>query len=120
MTSNQHTTLDIEERMMKFSINVFMIVKNLPKNHQNEVVAKQLTRSASSIGANFVEANNASSRADFRNKIFISKKEAAETRYWLRLLGAVNDSVDTSPLLDVCTQFLFILQKIVSTLKVAR
>jgi four helix bundle protein len=48
----------------------------------------QLLRSATSIGANYCEANNASSKKDFRNKIFICKKEAQETKYWLRILGS--------------------------------
>ncbi|NLC31601.1 MAG: four helix bundle protein [Candidatus Moranbacteria bacterium] len=55
----------------------------------------QLIRSATGIGANYCEANNASSKKDFRNKIFICKKEAQETKYWLRMMaGCLNDRKD--------------------------
>lgn len=106
--------------MLNFSINVIETCRIIPKTTESEVIKKQLGRSSSSIGANYIEANNASSRIDFRNKIFIAKKEAAETRYWLRILSLVNPQVDTKELLDECSQFLFILQKIVSSLKAAK
>ena len=51
----------------------------------------QLIRSGTSIGANYTEANGASSRKDFKNKIYICKKEAMETKYWLRLLVKKNE-----------------------------
>lgn len=81
------------------------------------VLVSQLIRAATSIGANYAEANNAASKQDFRNKIFIAKKEAAESRYWLRLFSRLNPSIDTAVLIDKASQLLLILQKIISTLK---
>jgi len=51
---------------------------------------KQLIRAATSIGANYMEANGASSKKDFKNKIYICKKEARETKYWLQLIAKSN------------------------------
>lgn len=120
MNNSQHISEQIEERMRRFAVNTLRISRGLPKSTENEIIIKQLVRSSSSIGANFIEANNASSKNDFRNKIFISKKEAAETRYWLQILAASNPSVDVSLLLDECSQFLFILQKTISSLKASK
>ena len=79
---------------------------------------EQLTKSATSIGANYAEANNASSKTDFRNKIFIAKKEAAETKYWLELFAEVCEDKETCrQLWKECHYILMTLQKIVSTLK---
>lgn len=58
----------------------------LPKTAAGMVLAKQLIRSGTSIGANMEEADGASSKNDFINKVTISRKEARETRYWLRLI----------------------------------
>jgi len=117
MKSSQRISEQIEERMLSFSVKIIETGRILPKTAENEIIKKQLVRSSSSIGANYIEANNAASKSDFRNKIFIAKKEAAETRYWLRILSTTNPSIETSALLDECSQFLFILQKIISTLK---
>lgn len=120
MDNSQRISEQIELRMLKFATDVIELVKEIPNSTENEVVKKQLVRSSSSIGANFIEANNASSRIDFRNKIFISKKEASETRYWLKILAATNQGLKIDQLLDECSQFVFILQKTVSSLKNAK
>lgn len=79
---------------------------------------EQLTKSATSIGANYAEANNAASKQDFRNKIFIAKKEAAETKYWLELFSEVHNDKDfCRELWQECHYILMTLQKIISTLK---
>ena len=82
---------DLEERTSKFSENVIDICKTIKPNLINTPIITQLIRSSTSIGANYMEANNASSRKDFANKIFISKKEAQETKYWLRMLSKAVD-----------------------------
>lgn len=117
MSISQDKSKQLEDRMIVFALGAIASTKEIPKNTENEVISKQLIRSSTSIGANYAEANNAASKLDFRNKIFTAKKEAAETRYWLRLLTSVNPSVDISSLLDEANQLLFILQKIISTLK---
>lgn len=68
-----------EERTAKFGEDVIGLCKGIKINIYNEPVIKQILRSATSVGANYCEANNASSRKDFRNKIFICKKEIQET-----------------------------------------
>ena len=117
MSSSQDKSRQFEERTQDFALEIILFTKKVPKSVENEVIVKQLIRSSSSVGANYVEANNASSKQDFRNKIFIAKKEAAESRYWLQLLSKANSSLDVANLIDESSQLLFILQKIVSTLK---
>ena len=78
---------DLEERTAKFGEGIIDFVKTLKQNRVNYVLVSQLVRSATSIGANYCEANNASSKSDFRNKIFICKKESQETKHWLRMLS---------------------------------
>lgn len=117
MTILQGQSQQLENRMLDFSAAVIGVIRQLPKSTENEILGRQLIRSSSSIGANYSEAINAASRIDFRNKIFIAKKEAAETRYWLRLLQSINNTQIDTHLLDESSQLIFILQKIVSTLK---
>ncbi len=106
-----------EDRLTSFSISIVLTIKNLPNTTENKIITSQLVRSSTSIGANYAEAINAISKMDFRNKIFISKKEASETRYWLRILEATNPELDASNELGEINELLLILQKIVSTLK---
>ena len=76
---------DLEERTFKFAKRAIQYFKNLPRNVANLEIAKQGIRSSGSIGANFIEANEAFSRKDFLMRVKISRKEAKETIYWLRL-----------------------------------
>lgn len=77
---------DLEERTFEFARRVRAFVKQLPKTICNVEDVKQVVRSSGSIGANYIEANEALSKKDFRMRVKISRKEAKETRYWLRLL----------------------------------
>ena len=73
----------LERRMLVFAANV---IRKLERDKNISLrIADQLIRSSSSIGANYAEARNAVSRLDFRNKVYIAKKEAAETRFWIDL-----------------------------------
>ena len=103
--------------MLDFSFAIIQLTKLAPITPENKIITDQIIRSSSSVGANYAEANNAASKLDFRNKIFIAKKEAAETRYWLRLFSKANPDIDINTHLDECNQMIFILQKIVSTMK---
>lgn len=78
---------DLEERCCKFSEAIIDFLKALPRDRLLDPLATQLVRSATSIGANYAEANQASSKKDFRNKITICKKEANESKYWLRMIA---------------------------------
>src|SRR5947208_17038046 len=77
---------DLEERTKRFALAVLEFASSLPRNRAADVLVKQLLRSATSIGANYREANRAVSRADFANKVGTVQKEAAETQYWIELI----------------------------------
>ena len=81
---------DLEERTEKFGESVIEMVKSLKINEINKPLISQIIRSSTSIGANYVEANQASSKKDFRNKVAISQKESNETKHWLRMLAKAN------------------------------
>jgi four helix bundle protein len=76
---------DLEERTFKFAKRAMQYFKNLPRSVTSLEISKQGIRSSGSIGANFIEANEAFSRKDFLMRVKISRKEAKETIYWLRL-----------------------------------
>ena len=78
---------NLEKRTKTFSKNIINLLNDINKNEINRNIISQLIRSATSIGANYCEANNASSKKDFKNKIYICKKEAMETKHWLRMLA---------------------------------
>jgi four helix bundle protein len=111
-----HVNQQLEGRMLVFSV---AVVKHCARLKQPLVapLINQVVRSASSIGANFVEANNSSSKRDFRNKIFIAKKEANETKYWLSMFEKLGDTSDElKDLIRECQEFIMVLQKITSSL----
>lgn len=86
---------DLEERTEKFGEAVIDLVKTLRKNDYNSPLINQITKSSTSIGANYMEANGASSKRDFRNKISICLKETRETKHWLRMIARANPDKDT-------------------------
>ncbi len=77
---------DLEDRTYAFAKRVRIFVRSLPKTLGNLEDAKQLVRSSGSVGANYIEANESLSKKDFRHRIKICRKEAKESRYWLRLI----------------------------------
>lgn len=82
----------LEERTEQFARNVRILVASLPKSTANFEDGKQLIRASGSIGANYIEANEALGKKDFQFHIKISKKEAKECCFWLRLLTISNNS----------------------------
>jgi four helix bundle protein len=79
-------TYDLEDRTYEFAKWVRRFVKSLPGTECNREDVKQLARSSGSVGANYIEANEALGKKDFLMHIRIARKEAKESRYWLRLL----------------------------------
>ena len=77
---------DLEARTFKFAKDVVVFLKKLPLTIANREFFKQLIRSSSSVGANYLEANNCLGKKDFSRKIGICRKEAKESNYWLRLI----------------------------------
>ena len=77
-------------RLFRFAVDVIKMVKELGSSSALNVIRFQLTKSATSCGANYEEAQAACSRADFLNKVRISLKEMRESNYWLRILGELD------------------------------
>ena len=88
---NTKKVYDLEERTFIFAKDVRLFVKTLPKNIANIEDGKQVIRSSGSVGANYREANEALSKKDFIMRIKISRKEAKESNYWLRLIKETNN-----------------------------
>lgn len=78
---------DLEERTAKFGEDIIEFAKKIPRNPVTLPIIGQLVRAGTSIGANYCEADGAESRKDFKHKMGIGKKEAKETKYWLRMLS---------------------------------
>ncbi|MBP6506166.1 MAG: four helix bundle protein [Opitutaceae bacterium] len=76
---------ELEGRTLQFALTAIAFVNSLPRNTAGAVIGRQLLRSATSIGANYREAQRAESKADFIHKVAVAEKEAAETEYWLIL-----------------------------------
>ena len=85
---------DLEERTFRFAQKVRAFTKAIPKNIANQEDARQLVRSSGSIGANYIEANEALSKRDFLMRIKISRKESKESRFFLRLVDPGDDPVN--------------------------
>ena len=77
---------DLEDRTFEFAKKVRIFVKKLRKTIANIEDGKQVIKSSGSVGANYIEANESLSKKDFIMRIKICRKEAKESRYWLRLI----------------------------------
>ncbi|MCL5114907.1 MAG: four helix bundle protein [Patescibacteria group bacterium] len=110
---------DLEERTAKFGGEVIKFCKTLRQDAISRSLIDQLVRSATSIGANYQEANGASSRNDFRNKIHICKKETQETKHWLRMMGEcfADRKDELSILWKEAQELTLIFQKITSSVR---
>ncbi|MBI5306091.1 four helix bundle protein [Candidatus Wolfebacteria bacterium] len=110
---------NLEERTAKLGENIIEFCQNIKRDIIVNPILSQLVRSGTSIGANYMEANAASSRKDFRNKIFICKKEAQETKHWLRMLAKCvsNDKKEElKKIWQEAQELTMIFQKITSSL----
>ena len=83
---------DLEDRTLEFASNVRRFVKELKWSIANTEDGKQVVRSSGSVGANYIEANEALSKKDFKMRIKICRKEAKESRYWLKLIDTESNS----------------------------
>ena len=107
---------DLEDRTLEFAKKVVDLVKELPKNIANLELSSQIIRSASSVGANYREANDSLGKKDFAMRLRISRKEAKETYYWLQLISHSNPTLKEiiDLLLDECSQLTKILSSIIN------
>ena len=88
-TGNNKHRYDLEDRTLKYAKNINAYVNKLPKTISNNENGKQLIRAGGSVGANYIEANEALSKKDFLMRIKISRKETKESRYWLELTNSL-------------------------------
>jgi len=118
---NQNSKLkpELKQRAYQYSIKAIEFIDTLPKDISTDVIAKQLLRSTTSIGANIVEAKGASSKRDFTNFFSYSLKSANESLYWLGLLRDAKkiNSAQLSYLLNETKELANILGSSVLTLK---
>ncbi len=84
---------DLEERTFAFAQRVRAFVRGLKRTICNIEDGRQLVKASGSVGANYIEANEALSKKDFRMRVRISRKEAKESRYWLRLIDTDGDDL---------------------------
>ena len=79
--------IDIPRRTFAFAARVIRLIRRLPKDTAGQVIARQVAKSAASIGANVEEAQGSHSKAEFARHMGIARSEARETFYWLRLIA---------------------------------
>ena len=105
---NKRFGKELEERTKKFAVRIIRLSTSLPNTPEGRVVRNQMTKSGTSIGANYREANRARSKADFRNKINICEGEASETQYWMEVITKVEwlSAGQMKPDYDECSQLL--------------
>ncbi|MEW6358584.1 MAG: four helix bundle protein [Planctomycetota bacterium] len=91
--SEKKRKYDLEERTARFGEDVIAFAKKIPKGPVTLPLIDQLVRSATSVGANYCEADDAESKKDFRHKINTCRKEARETKHWLRMVVSAESSL---------------------------
>lgn len=87
---NKEFSKELEKRTRKFAVSIIRLSSNLPITPEGMAIRNQITKSGTSIGANYREANRARSKADFKNKIKICESEASETQYWIEVIVDAN------------------------------
>jgi four helix bundle protein len=88
--NNKEFSIELEKRTREFAVRIIRLSIKLPNTSESKVIKNQITKSGTSIGANYREANRSRSKADFRNKIRICESEASETQYWLEVIIDAN------------------------------
>ena len=86
--ANGKAVFDLEERTARFGESVIAFAKTIPLNEVTRCLISQLVRAGTSVGANYVEADDADSRKDFKFKIGLCRREAKETKHHLRMIVA--------------------------------
>ncbi len=118
MNKNQNSKkYDLEDRTFEFAKNCRLLVKKLPKTMGNFEDGKQLIRSSGSVHANYIEANESLSKKDFGFRVKICRKEAKESRSWLRLIDTEEDGLlkkESEILIQESTELMKIFGSIVS------
>ena len=108
---------DIRERALYFSLRVIEISEALPKNMTYDIIRKQLIKSGTSIGANIEEADGGVSKRDFINKAAIARKEARETKYWLRIINMRETEIELDKEIQEVQEIINILSTMIKNTK---
>jgi len=106
---------DIGERTFLFGVRVVRLVGQLPRTVAGYAIGRQVVRSGTSVGANVEEADAAESKRDFIHKMAIARKEAKETRFWLRIIleTPLLDTSEVRALLQESEELIRILSTII-------
>ena len=110
---------EIKNRTKKLAIKIILFTRNMPQKQEYWIIAKQLIRSSTSVGANYRAACRAKSKPDFIAKLGIVEEEADETLYWLELLAELNE-IDKVTLRELYKEMNEILSIVVASKKTAR
>jgi four helix bundle protein len=108
---------DLEERSLLYAKDVRTFVRKLPRSISNGEDVKQLVRASGSVGANYIEANEALSKKDAKHRLRIARKEAKESRYWLKLVWTNDDfelDAERYELIQEATELLQILSAMIN------
>ena len=90
MIQTKENRYNLEERTSKFGENIIKFCRQITQEIVTKPLISQIIRSATSIGANYMKANGASSKKDFKNKIHICKKESQESKHWLHMISVAS------------------------------
>lgn len=107
---------NLDRRFVEFSKSILTFCSDIKYTSVTTPLINQLIRSATSIGANYVEAQSGISRKDFRAKVYISLKEADETKYWLELIASTTNHRDIQKIRQECDEICKILSAITKKL----
>jgi four helix bundle protein len=100
--SERENKFDLDERTFRFALRIRKLVGAYDWSREQRSDIQQVLRSSGSVAANYTEANNPISSADFAHRLKISRKDASESRLWLRLLGETSsDEAQKSALRDL-------------------
>jgi four helix bundle protein len=108
---------DLEERTLLYAKTIRNFVRRLPRTISNGEDVKQLVRASGSVGANYIEANEALSKKDAKHRLRIARKEAKESRYWLKLVWTNDDfelDAERYELIQEATELLQILSAMIN------
>ncbi len=108
--TNKEFAKKLEKRTRAFAVQIIKLSSRLPKTSEGQVIRTQLTKSGTSVGANYREANRARSKADFINKMRICEGECSETQYWLEVIvdAEMLPQNDIRHIYDECSEILAI------------
>lgn len=117
--NNKEFGIQLEKRTKEFSVSVIKLSLTFDYSPESKVIRNQITKSGTSIGANYREANRSRSRADFLNKIKICESESNETLYWLELIKEVNfaNEKDIAAIIRESKELLAIFTSIIKKIK---